>query len=313
MKLFNIKKIITGLFVLATFFASCIKGEVDPIGDAGTPMVNFSESPSRVQYFAPFEDSKLVDLVTIRRDEIRSSDVDQSYTLTIVADAAALDAYNEEHDTHFEALPDSIYTLVAGKGVVAKEAGVYEVTFQPGVTAIPLTVNIDGSKWDVSKTYGFYFVFKDLNGKTIKSDQGEALAAVAIINEWDGIYTVEDGNVQRYTAPGVPTTDDLNGSMAGNSDVELATINTTTVEIHGLQWAANGGGIGGIDNLQIVIDPATNNVTMKCLGNATLRNIAGQENSYDPVSRTFTLNFEWNPTANKREITNLVLKYSEPR
>ena len=52
---------------------------------------------------------------------------------------------------------------------------------------------------------------------------------------------------------------------------------------------------------------------MKALGNATLKNIPGAVNSYNPATKTFTLNFDWNQTVNPRVVTGLVLKYKSAR
>ena len=39
----------------------------------------------------------------------------------------------------------------------------------------------------------------------------------------------------------------------------------------------------------------------------------GLENSYNPATKTFTLNFDWNPAGATREITGLVLKFKKGR
>jgi hypothetical protein len=133
-------------------------------------------------------------------------------------------------------------------------------------------------------------------------------------NPYDGMYKVIGGQVQRYTAPGAPEVGgSLNGPLAGNQDVTLTTIDANTVEITGLQWAkGSGSGVAGIDNLRATVDPVTNLVTMRSLGNATLTNWSGKVNRYDPATKTFNLAFDWNQTANRREY-EIVLKYDRPR
>lgn len=133
-------------------------------------------------------------------------------------------------------------------------------------------------------------------------------------NAYDGMYAIGAGStIQRYTAAGVPTANDaLNGSLVGNPDIALASIDPTTVEITYLNWADNGGRVAGIDRLQAVIDPATNQVTLKSLTNITLKNIAGRDNKYDPATKTFILNFDWNQTTAKRAVS-LILSYKTAR
>ena len=92
----------------------------------------------------------------------------------------------------------------------------------------------------------------------------------------------------------------------------LTTYDANTVELVNMQWSNKGGGVGGIDHTLATLDPATNLVSMSSLGNASLKNWPGKENKYDPATKTYTLNFHWNPTANVREMT-LVLKYKGPR
>ena len=49
-----------------------------------------------------------------------------------------------------------------------------------------------------------------------------------------------------------------------------------------------GGGVGGVDNFRLYVDPVTNQTTMTALGNASLRNIPGKPNFYDPVTKTLS-------------------------
>ncbi|GAB3011416.1 hypothetical protein GCM10027051_12240 [Niabella terrae] len=164
---------------------------MDELGNAGSPMIGLGEVPDNIQYFAPYEGNKNIDLFTLRREEVSNAGVNQTVKATIVINSDSLDAYNEANETNFSALPDSIYTLVTGKGVEEVADGIYEITFQPGVTAVPFTVNVNGSKWDLSQTYGFYFVLQDAGGKTVKYGTAETMAAIAITNQYDGYYIMK--------------------------------------------------------------------------------------------------------------------------
>lgn len=300
--------------VLAFGFSSCIKDDYKALGEAGTPSVKLGEAPENVLYMSPFSDSRVIDLGTVRRDEVRKSDVEKTYTVTIINVEDSIDAYNDANDTHYSVIPDSIYTLVTGKGVESTGSGTYKITFAPGVTAVPISILVNGAKWDLSQSYAFYFKITEPSGKQITADHEELLAVIAIKNEYDGVYSIKSGDILRYTNPTTvedPST--LNGTIAGNPDLVLSTINLTTVEIANLTWFGGTSGVAGINNLQATVDPVTNLVTMKALGNGTLRNIEGEVNEYDPDTQTFTLNFEWNPTANKRTVTNLVISYKGAR
>lgn len=298
---------------LAFMVASCIKNDYTKLGTTGTSSVRLGETPENILFFSPFSNVENIDLITVRRDEVSAADVNKSLTITVANRPDSIDAYNDENDQNYETMPDSLYTLITSGGVT-QTGNNYSVTFAPGVTAVTISIQLNGAKWDVSHSYAFYFVISDAGGKAITIGEGEALTVVASKNAYDGKFSCVAGAVQRYTDPTTQTTGDaLNGSMAGNPDVTLSTVGPYTVEISNLRWAGGASGIAGINNLQATVDPLTNLVTMKALGNATLANVDGLENSYDPDTQTFTLNFQWNPTANKRTVLGLVLKYKGPR
>lgn len=227
-----------------------------------------------------------------------SEPAEEDIQVTLMLDPTKIPSTNVE-------LPTSLYTLPNG----------LVVTIPKGSKDGILQLSINPSQLDPSKVYalGLSIASVDKPGYLVSGNYNSLVSRVNAKNPYDGIYSSVAGNIQRYTNPTTPTTDALNGSMAGNPDVQLVTINANTVEITNLQWANSGGGMAGIDNLRATIDPVTNEVTMLALGNATLRNIASTVNKYDPATKTFTLNFEWNPTANRRAVTGLVLKYNKVR
>ena len=178
-----------GLLVLASALTSCIKNDVKELGNAGTARVRLSEVPENIQFFSPFSDTKTVQLITVRRDEVSQGDVNQPLTVKLTNVTDSIDAYNNANGTSFEPLPDSLFTLVAGKGVT-RSGNVYTVTFDPGVTAVTIPIALNGAKWNLSHTYAMYFKITDAGGKEIVSDHRESLAAVAVKNKWDGVYEV---------------------------------------------------------------------------------------------------------------------------
>jgi hypothetical protein len=102
----------------------------------------------------------------------------------------------------------------------------------------------------------------------------------------------------------------------------LATLSKFSVSFDPL-WK-NCSGIGGIGTPTITVDPTVVDangrykVTMSATANATLRNLPGKENSYDPVTKTFRLFFVWGaggalpPTINVRTV-EAVLVYERKR
>jgi hypothetical protein len=211
----------------------------------------------------------------------------------------------------YTALPASSFTVDAANPKVGND---YTLTFNPGEFYKQMKITIpNASTLDPNKKYGLGFKIASVDNGKASATQQKVLVEVGLKNRWDGVYSVVTGSVQRYTAPGVPTVGDaLNGSLAGNPDITLSTLGANTLAITGHQRAQKGGGVAGIDNLRLTVDPANNEVTVVSLGNATLANWEGKENRYDPATRTFYLNFRWNPTTNRREYS-IVIKYKGPR
>lgn len=212
-------------------------------------------------------------------------------------------------------------SLVTAAGLTPLPAGTFSLsTLTPVITAgsksiqdIKLSVT-NSTALDPNITYG-------IGVKIVSVDQGyqvvgngkTVVLAFAIKNKYDGIYSYVSGLVTRYTSPGVPANDALSGSLSSpeNPDVELITTGANSVVIESITWHG-GGGVGGVGGLSATVDPVTNLVTMASTENATLTNWAGKENKYDPVTKTFTLNFRWNPATTTREYS-VVLKYVGPR
>ncbi|MBA9075584.1 BT_3987 domain-containing protein [Rufibacter quisquiliarum] len=296
------------LALLAVGFSSCLSDE--NIEDQEYGMINLEanriiEIPSATATTAlPLEDKNVtINLVHVHLAANQTAQEDIQVTLVPAPEKVTAASTTTAPLTLF---PSNLYTLPQGN----------VVTIPKGSRDGYLPIVVNAKNLDPAKTYALAYTIGniDKSGYIVSGNYGQILAKVGVKNQWDGVYSSVAGYVQRYSAPGVPTVGDaLNGSMAGNSDVTLTTIDANTVEITGLKWYGNTSNIAGIDNLRATINPATNEVTMTALGNASLRNIASAVNKYDPATKTFTLNFEWNPTSNKREITGLVLTYKRSR
>nr|WP_199157386.1 DUF1735 domain-containing protein [Pedobacter sp. ASV2] len=311
------KLFITGA-IMTTILSSCLKNKFDYINPSGSvPVVEFknpgapsSESPEGAIYTvfpvayasgATFEATYTVQLTG-------PAAAPQDVTVNIGTKGSAVTEFNASKANvasyvPYVELPSSLYTISNPT-----------VTIPAGQNTATVKVVYKTSSFNFAAKYALPLSITSTNYAGISKNFGTILLNVAAKNTWDGIYSMQAGSaVQRYSAPGVPTVGDaLNGSMAGNPDITLTSINGTTVEITNLRWQGGASSIAGIDNLQAVIDPATNLVTMKSLGNATLKNIPGKDNKYDPTTKTFTLNFDWNQTTAPREVS-LVVKYKGSR
>jgi hypothetical protein len=207
-------------------------------------------------------------------------------------------------------LPASVLTFTSANPTVVIKQG---TRVSPNFVC-----QINTGTLDPTKNYGLAFTISSVSksGVAIASNLKTVVYKIALKNEWDGIYSIVSGLVTRYNSPGVPANDALSGSLAGNSDVHLITSGVNELDIPAsgtgsFRWSGNGG-IGGIDGLRMAVNRTTNLVTWSCAGNATLTNWAGKVNNYVPATKTFTLNFRWNPAAATREYT-VVLKYKSKR
>jgi hypothetical protein len=239
-------------------------------------------------------------------------------TITLTYAPDLITKYNTDHATGtpavpdtYEMLPEALYTTFSG---VTRTSTGYTINLAPGEFAKSFDINLNFAAFDFSKKYmlAFRIAATGIDGEV--TVQNQLLAIVGVKNAYDGVYSVAAGTVTRYTAPGVPAGDALSGNMAGNPDVRLATTGASSLRIEGLNWAAAGGGVGGVDPITLTINPTTNKVTSISSGTAaSMKIVPGAVNEYDPATKTFTLNFDWNQTANKREILGLVITYKGSR
>lgn len=199
-------------------------------------------------------------------------------------------------------LPTTLYTIPTNT-----------VTIPKGQKNATFIVKVKASAFNFALTYALGIQITSASSGIISGNYGTGVFILSAKNQWDGVYQVVSGQVTRYTAVGVvenPST--LNGPLAGNPNIILVTTGANTVEVTNMKWFGGASAVAGIDNTRATINPATNAVTMASLVNLTLANRVGLPNTYDPATKTFTMNFDWNQTTAPRQM-NLVLKYIGPR
>jgi hypothetical protein len=76
---------------------------------------------------------------------------------------------------------------------ITKSGSTYTVPFASGNFAKEFTINLNGSKWDLSKKYSMKYTITDSAGVNINEGNKEIMVFIAIANRWDGIYEVTDG------------------------------------------------------------------------------------------------------------------------
>lgn len=184
---FKFLNILSLLGLTSLLLTSCIKDEVDDLGNEGDNFLKILESPENQLFFSVFTDVKRIDLFSVRRDAATTSALNQSASIKLQLDTAKIRLYNEEHDTEFELLPDSLYTL--GEGIV-KSGDIYTMTLNAGDFAKDFAVNLNGAKWDVSHKYAMAFNIIDSAGLNLTEGKKDIMAFISVKNKYDGRYEV---------------------------------------------------------------------------------------------------------------------------
>jgi hypothetical protein len=291
---------------LMLLFSACRKDSFKgtEAGNSGKTFVWITEAPSSAQFFAPFTDVKAVNMFSVRRDAANNADLKKAVTVTLTAIPAYVDTLNQKNGTNFTAMPSDIYTVTSGGGVSASATG-FTLNFTSGDFAKNITFNIDGNKVDLSKQYAVAYVISDAGGLAKKAGLDTIFSTVAIKNPYDGVYNVS-GALQR---DGDLV---LGGTYVAGVTYSLATQSANSLTFN-LLWADGATGVGGVNPIILTVDPTTNLVTVTSGVNATMKNIPGSDNSYDPATKTFHLSFVWNGTDPAHRSDTMTLTYKGSR
>lgn len=237
------------------------------------------------------------------------NDNSKDIQLTLAVDPIALELYNEQMSKGLdgnEALNGATYDIMPEANYSIETLS---ITIPKGQTKASLSITVFPEKFDFSKNYAIPLRIVSASSGTISANFSAAMIAVGVRNQFDGVYDITAGDIQRNSATGPDPA--LSGNYVAGLQLSLVTLSSNSVSIEPV-WK-DGSGIGGITGTSLTIDPATNSVTVKSSGNATLKNTPATINSYDPVTKEFTLSFDWGSAPSTRVITGLKLKYHGPR
>ncbi|WP_395802930.1 hypothetical protein [Daejeonella sp.] len=307
----NIFKYLVFVITLATTITSCRKDEFvgdNDLGDKGQTILKFAEGPTKTFLFEAFTNIKPISAFSLVRDVNSNESLSTASSVELVK--AAVPA-------GYTFLPDNIFTLQTSSAAkFVKSANGFTVNFAPGVFAADFEINLNGALLDPTLKYAVAYTIGNTGGATVTAGTQKSITVVfTVLNKYDGMYSFQSvSQFNRYTNGVLNTGDVLMGSLVGLPNRAFTTIDGNT-----LTWTpvwANGGGVGGVDNFRLYVNPTTNQTTMTALGNATLKNSPGKPNYYDPATKTFYLNFEWGggsaPGGNGRDMS-VVLKYEGKR
>ncbi|SEN15151.1 protein of unknown function [Mucilaginibacter gossypiicola] len=310
----------TILAALTVFLSSCLKSEktFTDFSKAGTlvelPLAAYKGLNKTAPVALPIQAAAQTIPVVI--NVASPVPLSTSLKVTLKVDEAALTALNNKNIAQYKS--DS--TAAANDTTGATAAPDYPVVYDLMPTAfysissliatVPanqrtatINVSVITQNFDLEKAYVLPISIVDASGQQI-SNYKTLFLNIQAKNKYDGIYTVK-GIVHRDADT------QLGGHRGPGATVSLATTGANSVSYAPL-WADNKTGIGGIDGLNIVINPTTNKVSFTD-SNATLVGEPGYDTRYDPATKTFYISMLWNGAdINHRGLTD-TLTYSKAR
>jgi hypothetical protein len=198
----------------------------------------------------------------------------QDIQVTVSVDEAALNAFNTQNGTTFKVLPASSYQLLTPT-----------VTVKAGSRLAPVSFRLNTTSLSFTDTYAIPFVIKSAtNGVVVSSNYGTKILAIVPRNNYEGTYQ-STGSFNHPTA----------GVRAINRTKTLSSIDETTSQT---EYAD----LGGSSTMWLKINP-DNTVTIIPKGTSAAATVQTGVNTYDPATRTFTLNYRYAGAGGDRIIT----------
>jgi hypothetical protein len=307
-------------------FSACRKV---PAGDlsnenpaAGTTYIGIPTGMEKSNFFDPFTDVKTVDIFTIKKDAANNADLKKPEKIVLTALPGAITKYNEKNGKEIELLPQSFYTSGNGSDITLGSNGDLTFAFASGDFSKDFYIKLDGSKLDLSKTYGLAYQITSTDGIAIHAASKDTLYAFfSIKNKWDGVYKVTSGTmIDVISATNTHINNWLavwgisdNGSPTnGPMEYELRTISATQCVlfdnyVYGVVGIPITTGTAhdavnryGDFGLIVTFDPATNKIVsvtnyygQPAVSNGRFARLdpTGAVNAYDPSAKTVTIKY----------------------
>ncbi|MDZ4707103.1 MAG: DUF1735 domain-containing protein [Saprospiraceae bacterium] len=184
-------KYIFGLLALLGF-ASCIEEGTNAIEGFGGNYVRISGADNELNAigFSAKPGSTTLPLFTVQRDATSEDNLNTSVEVQLALDPTLIAAYNTANGTNFIDMPANLYTLKSLK-----------VTFGPGEFAKKVTITVDPSTFDLSKSYAIGIkIASSSNGYSIVESAKSGLFNILVKNDYDGIYKVTGTMVDYVSA-----------------------------------------------------------------------------------------------------------------
>lgn len=291
-----------GLYMLAIVgITSCLKDkdyEDHQYGSYGAGSsktgVGFPESANAINNIAlenvDTEQDFDVALVNLLSANPAATDI----KVIVEPDPTLVDEYNQENDGNRLQLPDGSFEFES-----------FELTIPKGSRTAQMQLKFPDVKntLDLTKSYAVGLRIKSVapSGVVIAENLRRILVGVNIKNQYDGVYSMRGYTLRAGDAA-------KTGFFSGQ-EMSLLTAGLHVLDFNDLLVWADLTGIG-IGEPQLVVNPATNKVTVSSSGGAV--NLPGYDSRYDPATRTFYLGFTWGAGPSSR-VSIDTLEYLRPR
>jgi Domain of unknown function (DUF1735) len=292
-----VKSKFLGVLLLVVLAASsCVKnnGYADTINDPGQYVADISEAGAEDLVALALNSLPASEDVILCQVRIGSKAVpNKPFVIKLVPNPTLIADYNTAHGTSYVNLPSTAYT------------GSFDLTIPAGKRTADMVIKLNKTALDLSKAYavGLSIASVDNNG-IISSTAKNIVAAILVKNQYDGVYSIR-GKVLRAG-------DDVLSGYFSGYEMSLITSGSNSVNFGGLQYWANGTGVG-IGNPAFVIN-ADNTITISSPGGAVNSSTQGSGyiSRYDPAKKTFYADFVWGAGIAARRATD-TLTYLRPR
>jgi hypothetical protein len=205
-------------------------------------------------------------------------------TVEIVKDDAIIQAYNDENGTTLEPLPDSVGDIVAST-----------FTFSSTNKNTNVRLNVKSSGL-VGYAYAIGLRISSVSKGEISKVKNIYIAQVKVKNSYEGDYNAQ-GLRTNYGGPTI--NDPITGTFPWDFEKSLSTVDATTCET----LTAD-----GVDLMLLTVNP-DNSVTVSASPNGSFDTSNDGPCSYDPVTKTFTLNYKYfNSAGRLRRMTETMVR-----
>jgi hypothetical protein len=258
--------------------------------------------------------AQTIDILTLKRDAVNAGELNKPLTVKVklqnalIADPSS-GAVNE--------LPRNIYTSHPDNPF---DGQYWTVTFPKGEFLTTLKIILDPANLiTLTQRVGLGFQLAEAQGAQISDSKGQLGVEISAKNEWDGIYKV-------YGTFLHPANADLTGDFgtpSSGGDVECALYTTGSNTLNRDYGAPIGESVLVYNHVSNVFTyftgvksrfrvNANNSVTVSEAPGTIAFDPTPNNCSYNPATKTFTLNYGWTSTGGQRVITEYLV-YLRPR